>query len=118
VFFRSGLESRQQCSRAPAAEDLWRIDFRLPDGETEEQALEPALLRRRINAVLSMINQAVEWRLDWATVYSANTLTLDKFVQRTRAIGGDAAHLLPIFGVRASIPAFRRATIWPGSWPT
>ena len=81
-------------------EDLWRIDFRLPDGETEEQALEPALLRRRINAVLSMINQAVEWRLDWATVYSANTLTLDKFVHGRVLLAGDAAHLLPIFGVR------------------
>ncbi len=81
-------------------EDLWRIDFRLPDGETEEQALEPALLRRRINAVLSMINQEVEWQLDWATVYSANTLTLGHFVHGRVLLAGDAAHLLPIFGVR------------------
>jgi 3-(3-hydroxy-phenyl)propionate hydroxylase len=81
-------------------DDLWRIDFRLPDGETEEQALEPALLRRRINAVLNMINQEVDWRLDWATVYSANTLTLGEFVHRRVLFTGDAAHLLPIFGVR------------------
>jgi 3-(3-hydroxy-phenyl)propionate hydroxylase len=81
-------------------DDLWRIDFRLPDGETEEQALEPTLLRRRIEAVLSMINQPVEWRLDWATVYSANTLTLGDFVHRRVLLTGDAAHLLPIFGVR------------------
>jgi len=81
-------------------DDLWRIDFRLPDGETEEQALEPALLKRRINAVLSMIKQEVEWQLDWATVYSANTLTLGKFVHGRVLLTGDAAHLLPIFGVR------------------
>ena len=81
-------------------EDLWRIDFRLPDGETEEQALEPALLRRRINAVLSMINQDVEWRLDWATVYSANTLTLGEFVHGRVLLTGDAAHLLRQFGQR------------------
>jgi 3-(3-hydroxy-phenyl)propionate hydroxylase len=81
-------------------DDLWRIDFRLPDGETEEQALEPTLLRRRINAVLSMIHQEVEWRLDWATVYSANTLTLGEFVHGRVLLTGDAAHLLPIFGVR------------------
>ena len=81
-------------------DDMWRIDFRLPDGETEEQALEPALLRRRINAVLSMIEQEVEWQLDWATVYSANTLTLGEFVHGRVLLTGDAAHLLPIFGVR------------------
>ena len=33
-------------------DDMWRIDFRLPDGETPEEALEPSLLRRRIDAVL------------------------------------------------------------------
>jgi 3-(3-hydroxy-phenyl)propionate hydroxylase len=81
-------------------DDMWRIDFRLPDGETEEQALEPTLLRRRISAVLNMINQEVEWRLDWATVYSANTLTLGNFVHGRVLLTGDAAHLLPIFGVR------------------
>jgi 3-(3-hydroxy-phenyl)propionate hydroxylase len=81
-------------------DDLWRIDFRLPDGETREQALEPALLRRRIDAALKMIDQEVDWRLDWATVYSANTLTLGSFVHGRVLLTGDAAHLLPIFGVR------------------
>lgn len=81
-------------------DDLWRIDFRLPDGETREQALEPVLLRQRISAVLHMINQDVEWRLDWATVYSANTLTLGSYVHGRVLLTGDAAHLLPIFGVR------------------
>jgi 3-(3-hydroxy-phenyl)propionate hydroxylase len=81
-------------------DDMWRIDFRLPDGETEEQALDPTLLRRRISAVLNMINQEVEWRLDWATVYSANTLTLGNYVHGRVFLTGDAAHLLPIFGVR------------------
>ncbi len=30
---------------------VWRIDFRLPDGETPEAALDPARLQRRIDAV-------------------------------------------------------------------
>jgi len=81
-------------------DDMWRIDFRLPDGETAEQALEPALLSRRINAVLEMIHQRTDWQLDWATVYSANTLTLPDFVHGRVLLTGDAAHLLPIFGVR------------------
>jgi 3-(3-hydroxy-phenyl)propionate hydroxylase len=81
-------------------DDLWRIDFRLPDDETPEQALEPATLSRRIDAVLEMIRRKVTWQLDWATVYTANTLTLPQFVHGRVIFTGDAAHLLPIFGVR------------------
>jgi 3-(3-hydroxy-phenyl)propionate hydroxylase len=81
-------------------DDMWRIDFRLPDGETSEQALEPARLRRRIDAVLEMIGKTMPWELDWATVYSASALTLPEFVCGRIALVGDAAHLLPIFGVR------------------
>ena len=79
---------------------LWRIDFRLPEGESKQQSLEPGLLNRRIDAVLSMIGHPVEWQLDWATVYSANTLTLDNYCHGRVLLTGDAAHLLPIFGVR------------------
>lgn len=81
---------------------IWRIDFRLPDGESPEQALEPALLARRIDAVLEMIGHPVQWRLDWATVYSASTLTLPSYVHGRVLFTGDAAHLLPIFGVRGA----------------
>jgi 3-(3-hydroxy-phenyl)propionate hydroxylase len=81
-------------------DNMWRIDFRLPDGETPEQALEPATLNQRINAVLEMIRRKTSWQLDWATVYSANTLTLPDFVHGRVLLTGDAAHLLPIFGVR------------------
>jgi len=88
-------------------DDLWRIDFRLPDGETAERALEPELLHTRINAVLEMINQRNEWQLDWATVYSANTLTLADYVHGRILLTGDAAHLLPIFGVRGVNTGFQ-----------
>lgn len=88
-------------------EHIWRIDFRLPDGETVEQALEPSLLQQRIDAVLHMIRQPCEWRLDWATVYSANTLTLSDFVHGRILFTGDAAHLLPIFGVRGANTGFQ-----------
>ncbi|HYD65424.1 FAD-dependent monooxygenase [Azospirillum sp.] len=88
-------------------DDLWRIDFRLPDGETAEQALEPDLLARRIELVLGMIGKRVPWRLDWATVYSANTLTLPDYVHGRVLFTGDAAHLLPIFGVRGANTGFQ-----------
>ncbi len=81
-------------------DDMWRIDFRLPEGETAEQALETPLLSRRIDAVLEMIGHPTAWQLDWATVYSANTLTLSDYRHGRVLFTGDAAHLLPIFGVR------------------
>lgn len=86
---------------------IWRIDFRLPDGETAEEALEPTLLARRIEAVLDMIGQKKPWNLDWATVYSANTLTLPDFRSGRVLFTGDAAHLLPIFGVRGANTGFQ-----------
>jgi len=88
---------------------LWRIDFRLPDGETAEQALEPSRLGSRINNVLQMIGQPVEWTLDWCTVYSANTLTLPDYRAGRVLFVGDAAHLLPIFGVRGANTGLQEA---------
>ncbi len=83
-------------------EGLWRLDFRLPEGETAEQALAPALLAERIDKILAMVGHPVPWQLDWATVYSASTLTLGAFVHGRVCFTGDAAHLLPIFGVRGA----------------
>ncbi len=83
-------------------DDLWRLDFRLPDGETAEDALETGRLRERIEAILDMVGRPVSWQLDWATVYSANTLTLGEFIHGRVCFSGDAAHLLPIFGVRGA----------------
>jgi hypothetical protein len=81
---------------------LWRLDFRLPDDETAEQALQPALLGQRIEAILQMIGQPVAWKLDWATVYSASTKTLAEYRVGRVLFAGDAAHLLPIWRARSN----------------
>jgi 3-(3-hydroxy-phenyl)propionate hydroxylase len=82
---------------------LWRIDYQLPAGETPEQALEPASLMARIDAQLEMIGaRGVRWQLDWCSVYSARAMTLDSYVHQRICFAGDAAHLLPIFGVRGA----------------
>jgi 3-(3-hydroxy-phenyl)propionate hydroxylase len=90
-------------------DSLWRIDFRLPDGETAEQALEETRLNARIDAVLKMIGKPVEWKLDWCTVYTANTLTLPDYRAGRVLFAGDAAHLLPIFGVRGANTGLQEA---------
>lgn len=90
-------------------DDIWRLDFRLPDGETAEEALDGARLAERIDLILAMIGRKVPWELDWATVYSASTLTLPDYVDGRVAFVGDAAHLLPIFGVRGANTGFQDA---------
>lgn len=89
---------------------IWRVDYQLPPGETPEQALRPESLKARINAQLAMIGHAgVPWELDWSSVYSARTLTLPDYVHGRILFTGDAAHLLPIFGVRGANTAFQDA---------
>ncbi len=83
-------------------EGIWRLDFRLPDGESPEHVLEERQLADRINKILTMIGQEVSWQLDWATVYSASTKTLSDYQAQRVLFVGDAAHLLPIFGVRGA----------------
>jgi 3-(3-hydroxy-phenyl)propionate hydroxylase len=89
---------------------IWRVDYQLPPGETPEEALQPDSMKARIDAQLAMIGHAgLPWEMDWSSVYSARTLTLPEFVQGRVIFTGDAAHLLPIFGVRGANTAFQDA---------
>ena len=90
--------------------DLWRIDYQLPPGETPEQALQPASLKARIDAQLASIGFGDRpWQMDWASVYAARALTLPDYVNGRVVYAGDAAHLLPIFGVRGANTGFQDA---------
>jgi 3-(3-hydroxy-phenyl)propionate hydroxylase len=89
---------------------IWRVDYQLPPGETPEEALQPESMKARIDAQLAMIGHAgLPWEMDWSSVYSARTLTLPDFVHGRTIFTGDAAHLLPIFGVRGANTAFQDA---------
>ena len=89
---------------------IWRVDYQLPEGETPEQALHPESLKARIDAQLAMIGfPGIEWEMDWSSVYSARTLTLTDYVHGNVIFTGDAAHLLPIFGVRGANTGFQDA---------
>jgi 3-(3-hydroxy-phenyl)propionate hydroxylase len=90
--------------------NIWRIDYQLPEGETPEVALDPASLEQRINAQLELIGHSGKpWEMDWCSVYSARTLTLPDYRCGRTLFIGDAAHLLPIFGVRGANTGFQDA---------
>ncbi|MDO9031213.1 MAG: FAD-dependent monooxygenase [Hydrogenophaga sp.] len=89
---------------------IWRVDYQLPPGEDAEAALKPESLKARIDAQLAMIGHAgVPWEMDWCSVYSARALTLPDYVHGRVLFTGDAAHLLPIFGVRGANTGFQDA---------
>jgi len=90
--------------------NIWRVDYQLPEGETPEQALAPESLKTRINAQLALIGHGGKpWEMDWCSVYSARTLTLPDYRAGRTLFIGDAAHLLPIFGVRGANTGFQDA---------
>jgi len=89
---------------------IWRIDYQLPPNESPEDALRPESLAERINAQLAMIGKGgTPWEMDWSSVYSARAMTLTDYVQGRIVFTGDAAHMLPIFGVRGANTGFQDA---------
>ena len=81
-------------------ENIWRVDYQLREGESEQEALREENIRARVGAILRDIGHTEPWELEWWSVYSANTLCLDDYRHGRVFFIGDAAHIVPIFGVR------------------
>lgn len=82
-------------------DDLWRIDYQLPHGESPEAALEPARVDAFVRAHLAAIGEDhLPWEVVWTSIYRAGALTLDRYRHGRVLFAGNAAHVLPIFGVR------------------
>ncbi len=81
-------------------ENIWRVDYQLREGESEADALKEENLRARVGAILADVGHTKPWELEWWSVYSANTLCLDDYRHGRVIFIGDAAHIVPIFGVR------------------
>ncbi|MDP3749531.1 MAG: FAD-dependent monooxygenase [Phenylobacterium sp.] len=81
-------------------DDMWRIDIQLGDEEDAELALQDHKLAPRIQAHLDMMGVTGGWRMVWKSVYRAHALTLANYRHGRVMFAGDAAHLVPIFGVR------------------
>jgi 3-(3-hydroxy-phenyl)propionate hydroxylase len=81
-------------------DNIWRVDYQLREGESEADAVREENLRARVGAILADIGHTKPWELEWWSVYSANTLCLDDYRHGRVIFIGDAAHIVPIFGVR------------------
>ncbi len=80
--------------------NIWRIDYQLRPGESEDEAIAEATIRARVGAIITEIGHTSGWDLEWWSIYSANTLCLDDYVHGRVIFAGDSAHIVPIFGVR------------------
>jgi len=83
-------------------DNVWRIDYQLRDDEDPEQAVRPENVLPRVQALLDMMGERGAWAPIWITIYKANALTLQSYRHGRVMFAGDAAHLVPIFGVRGA----------------
>ena len=80
--------------------DIWRIDYQLDPSEDAEIETQEDAIRVRIAKHLDWLRNDLPWTLEWKGFYSARALALAEFTHDRILFAGDAAHLVPIFGVR------------------
>ena len=80
--------------------NVWRIDYQVRDDEDPVEAIRPEHVLPRVASHLAMIGETAPWRPLWISIYNAKCLTLDDYRHGRVLFAGDAAHLVPIFGVR------------------
>jgi 3-(3-hydroxy-phenyl)propionate hydroxylase len=81
-------------------DDIWRIDYQIRDDEDPVEAVKPENVLPRVESHLRMIGEDEPWEPLWISIYNAKCLTLDSYRHGRVLFAGDAAHLVPIFGVR------------------
>jgi 3-(3-hydroxy-phenyl)propionate hydroxylase len=81
-------------------DNIWRIDYQVADHEDPAEAVKPDNVLPRVQAHLDMIGETAPWKPLWISIYNAKCLTLPRYRHGRVLFAGDAAHLVPIFGVR------------------
>jgi 3-(3-hydroxy-phenyl)propionate hydroxylase len=81
-------------------DNVWRIDYQIGDDEDPAEAVKPENVLPRVQSHLQMIGETAPWKPLWISIYNAKCLTLDAYRHGRVLFAGDAAHLVPIFGVR------------------
>jgi 3-(3-hydroxy-phenyl)propionate hydroxylase len=84
-------------------EDVWRIDYQIRDDEDPVEAIKPENVLPRVQSHLTMIGENEPWEPLWVSIYNAKCLSLENYrptLNKRVLFAGDAAHLVPIFGVR------------------
>ncbi len=96
-------------------DNIWRIDYQIPDDADLDAAILEGNVRPVVERHLASIGEAhLPWTYLWSSAYRAGTMTLDNYVHGRVVFAGNAAHAMPIFGVRGLNSGFDDADnlIW------
>lgn len=77
-----------------------RFDYQLRPEDDETLEMQPERVFAQVDAHLRMLGIERKWEPVWMTLYRASALTLERYRHGRVLFAGDAAHLVPIFGVR------------------
>jgi 3-(3-hydroxy-phenyl)propionate hydroxylase len=82
-------------------DNIWRVDYQLAAGADAAQALQPDQVQAFVQTHLDAIGEGhLPWTPVWTSVYRAGAMTLDAYRHGRILFAGNAAHAMPIFGVR------------------
>jgi len=81
-------------------DNMVRFDYQLRPDEDLDEAMRPEVVLARVSRHLEMMGVDRPWEPVWMSLYKANALTLPDYLHGRVLFAGDAAHLVPIFGVR------------------
>ncbi|WP_258128728.1 FAD-dependent monooxygenase [Achromobacter anxifer] len=82
-------------------DNIWRVDYQLAAGADAAQALQPEQVSAFVQTHLDAIGEGhLPWTPVWTSVYRAGAMTLDAYRHGRILFAGNAAHAMPIFGVR------------------
>jgi 3-(3-hydroxy-phenyl)propionate hydroxylase len=90
-------------------DDIWRFDCQLPPGVDPLAELAPERVTSLVKRHLDWIGNTEPWTLEWSSTYSARAMSLDSYRHGRVVFAGDAAHLVPVFGVRGLNSGFEDA---------
>lgn len=79
---------------------MLRFDYQLRDEDDEAEEMKPERVFAQVDRHLEMMGIRREWKPVWMSLYRASALTLERYWHDRVLFAGDAAHLVPIFGVR------------------
>lgn len=82
-------------------DNIWRVDYQLAQGRDTAEALGPDEISRFVQTHLDAIGEGhLPWKPVWTSIYRAGAMTLDSYRHGRVLFAGNAAHAMPIFGVR------------------
>ncbi|GAA1236057.1 FAD-dependent oxidoreductase [Prauserella halophila] len=80
-------------------DDVWRLDYQVDDEEVDADNLVSHVVTR-VREHLDHIGETGPMEVVWTSTYRARALSAPTYRHGRALLSGDAAHLIPIFGIR------------------